>query len=76
MQRLDAMVVREKDGKSFWTKIGAAFEGTNGKWIVRLDANPIDGVIHLVKPLPPRDRQAPAASDDDEPVATRGDTPF
>lgn len=65
--RLDAMVVREKDGKSYWTKIGAAFEGRDGKWIVRLDATPLDGVIHL---MPPRERQgersAPTSSPSDD----------
>ena len=61
MARLDAMVVREKDGKSYWTKIGAAFEGREGKWVLRLDANPLDGVIHLCPPLPPRENRAPKA---------------
>lgn len=53
--RLDAMVARENNGKTYWTRIGAAFESRNGGWTVRLDATPLDGVIHLMKPLPKRD---------------------
>jgi hypothetical protein len=58
--RLDALTVREYNGKSYWTKIGAAFPGKSGGWIVRLDAVPAsaDGqyTIHLREPLP-RDGQ-------------------
>jgi hypothetical protein len=52
--RLDALTVREKDGKSYWTRIGVAFPGNDGSYIVRLDAVPAstDGqyVIHLREP--------------------------
>ncbi len=63
MDRLDALTVRESNGKSFWTKIGAAFPNKNGQgYIVRLDAMPasVDGQfsIHLREPLP-KDGQAP-----------------
>lgn len=55
-ERLDALTVREHNGKSYWTKIGAAFPSKSGGWIVRLDAMPAstDGqfAIHLREPLP------------------------
>jgi len=56
-QRLDALTVRESNGKSYWTKIGAAFPNKNGAgFVVRLDAMPasVDGQfsIHLREPLP------------------------
>lgn len=56
-ERLDALTVRESNGKSYWTKIGAAFPNKNGEgFIVRLDAMPasVDGQfsIHLRVPLP------------------------
>jgi hypothetical protein len=56
-ERLDALTVREYNGKSYWTKIGAAFPNKNGEgYIVRLDAVPasVDGqyAIHLRVPLP------------------------
>ena len=56
-ERLDALTVRESNGKSYWTKIGAAFPNRNGPgYIVRLDAMPasVDGqfAIHLRAPMP------------------------
>ena len=56
-QRLDALTVREKDGKSYFTKIGAAFPNRDGKgFTVLLDAVPAsdDGQykIMLRVPLP------------------------
>lgn len=52
--RLDALTVREKDGKSYWTRIGVAFPGNDGGFIVRLDAVPASTegqyVIHLREP--------------------------
>jgi hypothetical protein len=79
MSRLDAMVVREKDGKSYWTKIGVAFEGRDGKWVVRLDATPLDGVIHLMPPRERRDeRPVPRQEPDDDlyPEDGVGPAPF
>lgn len=60
--RLDALAVRESDGKSYFTKIGAAFENRDGKgWTVLLDAMPAptEGQfkVMLREPLP-KDRDA------------------
>lgn len=65
MTRLDALTVRESNGKSYFTKIGAAFPSKNGTgFTVMLDAMPAsnDGQfkIMLVEPKP-RDGQATAA---------------
>lgn len=65
-ERLDALTVRESNGKSYWTKIGAAFPNKSGPgYIVRLDAMPasMDGQfsIHLRVPMP-KDDQRPAQS--------------
>lgn len=68
-ERLDALTVREdKNGKSYWTKIGAAWPNKNGPgYIVRLDAMPAptDGqfAIHLREPLP-KDGKRPNAAED------------
>lgn len=56
-ERLDALSVRESNGKSYFTKIGAAFPNKDGKgWSVLLDAMPAsnDGQfkIMLREPLP------------------------
>jgi hypothetical protein len=77
-QRLEAMVAREKDGKTFWTKIGVAFANAQGGWRITLDALPLNGQIHLFPPRPPRRQEEVSQdpSDNGEPVATRGDAPF
>ena len=64
MERLDAMTVRESNGKSFWTKIGVAFPAKQGGgWSVLLDAMPapVEGQFKILlrEPLPPRDGQSP-----------------
>lgn len=56
-ERLDALSVRESNGKSYFTKIGAAFPNRDGKgWSILLDAMPAstDGQykIMLRAPLP------------------------
>lgn len=63
MERLDAMTVRESNGKSFWTKIGVAFPAKQGPgWTVLLDAvpAPTEGQFKIIlrEPLPPRDQQS------------------
>jgi hypothetical protein len=65
-ERLDALTVRENNGKSYFTKVGAAFPNRDGKgYTILLDAMPAptDGQfkIMLREPLPKdgadRDRQ-------------------
>lgn len=75
MERLDAMTVRESNGKSYWTKIGVAFPAKQGEgWTVLLDAMPAptEGQFKILlrEPLPPRDQQGqrqPAELDDEIP---------
>ena len=78
MSRLDVLVAREgKNGKTHWTKVGAAFPNRDGVGFkVILDALPINGELHLRAPLPPRDGRGSAPPKGDayeEPDA--GDTP-
>ena len=66
--RLDALAVRENDGKSYFTRIGVAFENKDGKgWTVLLDAipAPTEGQfkIMLREPLPRDDRERSAGND-------------
>lgn len=49
-KRWDALTVREKDGKSYWTKIGVMFESRDGGFMAQLDALPIDGKIVFREP--------------------------
>lgn len=57
-----AVVEREKDGKSFWTKVGAAFPNRDGSLSVWLDAMPINGKIQIRDPQPPRSRESEKAA--------------
>lgn len=75
MERLDAMTVRESNGKSYWTKIGVAFPAKQGEgYTVLLDAMPapVEGQFKILlrEPLPPRDQatqgQRQTADLDDE----------
>jgi hypothetical protein len=40
-------VIREDNGKSFWTKVGVAFVNRDDSLTVKLDANPLDGKLHI-----------------------------
>lgn len=73
-ERLDALTVRESNGKSFFTKIGVAFPSRNGNgYSVLLDAMPAptEGQFKILLMEPkPRDgdttqRRQPATADDD-----------
>lgn len=64
-QRMDVLTGRtdEKAGKTYWTRIGVAFEERNGDgWNVQLDALPVSGKMIL---RPPKARE-------DKPVADKG----
>jgi len=66
MERLDALAVRESNGKSYFTKIGAAFPNKDGKgYSILLDCMPApnDGQFKIMLRAPlPKDGQrfAPA----------------
>ncbi len=71
MERLDALTVRESNGKSYWTKIGVAFPAKEGAgFTVLLDAMPapVEGQFKVLlrEPLPPRDQQGNAGRPDDD----------
>ena len=77
MDRYDVLTVREKDGKTYFTKLGAGFPNRNGDgFTIMLDGVPasVDGQYRLImkKPLP-RDGDGPqrgpsrADLDDDVP---------
>jgi hypothetical protein len=45
--RKHVYTVTERNEKSFWTKIGMAFQNRDGSLTVRLDAVPINGVLQI-----------------------------
>lgn len=60
--RYEASVVREKDGKSYWTKLGVMFPSKNGDaFTLYLDALPMpgpDGQAKIIlSPPKPKDNQ-------------------
>lgn len=80
-ERLDALTVRESNGKSYFTKIGAAFPNRDGRgFTVLLDAVPASNEgqykIMLREPLPkdgqPRQQQQQSGGNWDD----GGDPPF
>lgn len=62
MNRLDALAVREVNGKSYFTKLGVAFQNKNGDgWNLLLDAMPapVDGQFKIMlKPPMQKDGQS------------------
>ncbi len=45
----DVYTIIEKEGyeKSFWVRIGSAFENRDGSQTILLDALPVNGKLHL-----------------------------
>lgn len=59
------IVSRERDKKSFWVKIGAAFRNHDGSLNVRLDAVPVNGTMHIREPKAWAEREIPIPTDAD-----------
>ena len=55
-QHKEVLTVVERDGKSYWTKVGAAFENRDGSWSVVLDAIPVNGRLQIREPFKDRPR--------------------
>jgi hypothetical protein len=58
MNRLDALSARESNGKTYWSRIGVAFQSKDGTgWNVLLDAMPapVDGQFKITL-MPPREK--------------------
>ncbi len=51
-----AYALTERDGKTYWNKIGIAFENRDGSLTVKLDAFPVSGTLQL-RDEEPRDEQ-------------------
>lgn len=69
--RLDALSARESNGKTYWTRVGVAFQSKDGTgWNVLLDAMPAstDGQYKITL-MPPKPR------DDDSGRQARSDGP-
>lgn len=62
----DVLMIEEREykgeKKTYWTKVGVAFENRDGSIQVRLSAIPLSGVLQIRERLPPRD--APRREED------------
>ena len=46
------IVKRERDGRSFWVRIGSAFRNRDGSLSAMLDAVPTNGTLHIREARP------------------------
>ena len=55
----DVAATPTREAKSYWTRIGVAFENRDGSWKLELSAMPIHGRLHMRDPQP-REGRDPA----------------
>ena len=55
-------VITERNGKSYWNRIGIAFVNHDGSLNVRLDAVPVSGELHIRDYVPREDSQSFSSS--------------
>jgi len=41
--------------KSFWTKVGVAFQNRDDSWSIELAAVPVNGRLQMRDPMPPKE---------------------
>ena len=56
------VVERNKDGRKFWVRVGAAFVNRDGSLNVRLDAMPVNGELQI-RDYQPREARESASRD-------------
>ncbi|MBI1945056.1 MAG: hypothetical protein HYS27_05135 [Deltaproteobacteria bacterium] len=48
----DRPATADREAKSFWTKVGVAFENRDGSWALELAAVPVHGRLQMRDPAP------------------------
>ena len=48
----DRPATAQREAKSFWTKVGVAFENRDGSWSLELAAVPVNGRLQMRDPAP------------------------
>lgn len=46
----DRPATAQREAKSFWTKVGVAFENRDGSWSLELAAMPVSGRLQMREP--------------------------
>ena len=59
-----------REARSFWTRVGVAFENRDGSWSLELSAIPVDGRLQMRDPNPRGDTAVGNAVGEDSSVAT------
>lgn len=54
----DVPATGNREAKSFWTKVGVAFENRDGSWSLELSAIPVSGRLQMREPAPKRESVA------------------
>lgn len=62
------IVERQRDGKKYWLRIGAAFENRDGSINIYLDAMPTNGTLQLRDHLPSDEPRKHGRGGDDDVV--------
>jgi hypothetical protein len=62
-EMLIAYVITNRNGQSFWNRVGCAFVNTDGSINVKLESLPINGEIQLRRYVP-RDQRPTAGAGD------------
>ncbi len=60
--------INQRDGRTFWTRIGVAFVNRDGSLNVRLESLPVNGEMH-VRDFVPRDDSQPREDHENPPIA-------
>ena len=64
-----AYCISERNGKSYFNKVGVGFVNKDGSWNIKLESFPINGEIHVRDYVPREDGDGPSVS------RTRGNGP-
>jgi hypothetical protein len=62
-KRMVAFSITERDGKTYWSKIGVAFVNRDGSINVNLEALPVSGKLQIREEEDRRERPAGAGDD-------------
>lgn len=58
-----AYALTERDGRTYWTKVGAAFTNKDGSLTVALDAFPVSGRLQIRDDEPREERERDPSRD-------------